>query len=319
MVLMTTGTGLLPRERVPPRSFLFVPGDRPDRLAKALECDADALILDLEDSVAHADKDKARANLAGFLRDCAPMQDRAQLIVRVNGLATGLIDRDLAAVIPGAPDAIFLPKAEGGSSVIHLDAKLAVQEAISGLADGAVGIHALATETPGAVLAASSYAGCSPRLAGLAWGGEDLSAAIGAYAIRDANGDLCDAFRLARGLCLLGASAAGVQAIDAVETDFRNSEGLRRACLAAWRDGFTGKLAIHPAQVPVINECFQPSAEELARAHALVAAFEQTEGKGAIAVDGVMQDIPHLEKARRLLARHAAFSAARGKHGIKSS
>jgi citrate lyase subunit beta/citryl-CoA lyase len=316
---MTTGTGMTLRDRVPPRSFLFVPGDRPGRLAKALDREADALILDLEDSVAPADKDKARANVAAFLRDCGRMRDRAQLIVRVNGLTTGLIDRDLAAVIPGTPDAVFLPKAEGGASVIHLDAKLAVQEALAALADGAVGIHALATETASAVLATSSYAGCSPRLAGLAWGGEDLSAALGARNMRDDSGGLTDTFRLARSLCLIGAAAANVQAIDAVETDFRDLQRLRQACLAAWRDGFTGKLAIHPAQVPVINECFQPSAEELARARALVSAFEQAEGKGAIAIDGVMQDVPHLEKARRLLARHAALPAAHGKRDVRSS
>lgn len=291
---------------LPPRSFLFVPGDRPERLAKALDRDADALILDLEDSVAPEDKVRARANVAAFLRETRAEKRRALLIARVNGLATGLIDDDLDAVIASAPDAIFLPKAEGGGAISHLDAKLAVREARGGLADGAIAIYALATETARAVLTTASYAACSARLAGLAWGREDLSVALGASAMHDEYGHLLDTFRLARGLCLLGAYAAGAQAIDAVEPDFTNLARLRRESLAAWRDGFTGKLAIHPSQVAIINECFRPSREELAEARALVAAFAQAGGRGAIAVDGVMRDVPHLERARRLVARYGS-------------
>lgn len=291
---------------LPPRSFLFVPGDRPERLAKALDRDADALILDLEDSVAPEDKVRARANVAAFLRETRAEKRRALLIARVNGLATGLIDDDLDAVIASAPDAIFLPKAEGGGAISHLDAKLAVREARGGLADGAIAIYALATETARAVLTTASYAACSARLAGLAWGREDLSVALGASATHDEYGHLLDTFRLARGLCLLGAYAAGAQAIDAVEPDFTNLARLRRESLAAWRDGFTGKLAIHPSQVAIINECFRPSREELAEARALVAAFAQAGGRGAIAVDGVMRDVPHLERARRLVARYGS-------------
>ena len=291
---------------LPPRSFLFVPGDRPERLAKALDRDADALILDLEDSVAPEDKVRARANIAAFLRETRAEKRRALLIARVNGLATGLIDDDLDAVIASAPDAIFLPKAEGGGAISHLDAKLAVREARGGLADGAIAIYALATETARAVLTTASYAACSARLAGLAWGREDLSVALGASAMHDEYGHLLDTFRLARGLCLLGAYAAGAQAIDAVEPDFTNLARLRRESLAAWRDGFTGKLAIHPSQVAIINECFRPSREELAEARALVAAFAQAGGRGAIAVDGVMRDVPHLERARRLVARYGS-------------
>ncbi len=291
---------------LPPRSFLFVPGDRPERLAKALDRDADALILDLEDSVAPEDKVRARANVAAFLRETRAEKRRALLIARVNGLATGLIDDDLDAVIASAPDAIFLPKAEGGGAISHLDAKLAVREARGGLADGAIAIYALATETARAVLTTASYAACSARLAGLAWGREDLSVALGASAMHDEYGHLLDTFRLARGLCLLGAYAAGAQAIDAVEPDFTNLARLRRESLAAWRDGFTGKLAIHPSQVAIINECFRPSREELAEARALVAAFAQADGRGAIAVDGVMRDVPHLERARRLVARYGS-------------
>lgn len=291
---------------LPPRSFLFVPGDRPERLAKALDRGADALILDLEDSVAPEDKARARANVAAFLRETRAEKRRALLVARVNGLATGLIDDDLDAVTACAPDAIFLPKAEGGGAISHLDAKLAVREARGGLADGAIGIYALATETARAVLATASYAASSARLAGLAWGREDLSVALGASATRDEYGHLLDTFRLARGLCLLGANAAGVQAIDAVEPDFADHARLRRECLAAWRDGFTGKLAIHPSQVAIINECFQPSEQELAEARALVAAFARTGGRGAIAVDGLMRDVPHLERARRLVARYGS-------------
>ncbi len=291
---------------LPPRSFLFVPGDRPERLAKALDRGADALILDLEDSVAPEDKARARANVAAFLRETRAEKRRALLIARVNGLATGLIDNDLDAVTACAPDAIFLPKAEGGGAISHLDAKLAVREARGGLADGAIGIYALATETARAVLATASYAASSARLAGLAWGQEDLSVALGASATRDEYGHLLDTFRLARGLCLLGANAAGVQAIDAVEPDFADHARLRRECLAAWRDGFTGKLAIHPSQIAIINECFQPSEQELAEARALVAAFARTGGRGAIAVDGLMRDVPHLERARRLVARYGS-------------
>lgn len=291
---------------LPPRSFLFVPGDHPERLAKALDRDADALILDLEDSVAPEDKVRARANVAAFLRETRAEKRRALLIARVNGLATGLIDDDLDAVIASAPDAIFLPKAEGGGAISHLDAKLAVREARGGLADGAIAIYALATETARAVLTTASYAACSARLAGLAWGREDLSVALGTSATHDEYGHLLDTFRLARGLCLLGAYAAGAQAIDAVEPDFTNLARLRRESLAAWRDGFTGKLAIHPSQVAIINECFRPSREELAEARALVAAFAQAGGRGAIAVDGVMRDVPHLERARRLVARYGS-------------
>jgi len=292
---------------LPPRSFLFVPGDRPERLAKALDRGADALILDLEDSVAPEDKARARANVAAFLRETRAEKRRALLIARVNGLATGLIDNDLDAVTACAPDAIFLPKAEGGGAISHLDAKLAVREARGGLADGAIGIYALATETARAVLATASYAASSARLAGLAWGQEDLSVALGASATRDEYGHLLDTFRLARGLCLLGANAAGVQAIDAVEPDFADHARLRRECLAAWRDGFTGKLAIHPAQVPVINEVLTPTPEAVAHAEAIIAAFEAAAGAGTVQIEGVMFDIPHLNRARNVLARAAAL------------
>ena len=213
---------------------------------------------------------------------------------------------DLDAVVPARPDAIMLPKAEGGASVVHADAKLAVREAIAGLPDGHVKIVAIATETAGALFLAGSYGGASARLAGLTWGAEDLSAELGAETNRDADGRFLDPYRLARALCLAGAAAAQVQAIDTIAADFRNLALLRRETEEARRDGFTGKMAIHPAQVPVINEVFTPTPQAIARARAVVAAFEANPGKGTIGIDGVMYDRPHLDRARQLLARAKA-------------
>jgi citrate lyase subunit beta/citryl-CoA lyase len=285
------------------RSLLFVPGDSPRKLAKGLESGADALIVDLEDSVAADRKEAARATTLAFLNDTGKAAQRPRLLVRVNGLDTGLIDADLDAVVAGRPDAILLPKAEGGPSVIHLDAKLAAREAIAALPDGAIRIMAIATETAAALFVAGTYAGASRRLAGLTWGAEDLSADLGAETNRDGDGGFTGPFRLARSLCVAAAAAAKVPALDTVFVDFRNAHGLRRECEEARRDGFTGKLAIHPAQVAVINEVFTPSAAEIARAQAVVAAFESTPGVGVVGIDGVMYDRPHLERAKRLLAR----------------
>jgi citrate lyase subunit beta/citryl-CoA lyase len=285
------------------RSLLFVPGDSPKKLAKGLDSGADALIVDLEDSVAADRKDEARRATLAFLTDAGKAAQRPRLLVRVNGLDTRLIDADLDAVVAGRPDAILLPKAEGGPSVIHLDAKLAAREAIASLPDGAIRIMAIATETAAALFVAGTYAGASRRLAGLTWGAEDLSADLGAETNRDPDGGFTGPFRLARSLCIAAAAAAKVPALDTVFVDFRNAQGLRRECEEARRDGFTGKLAIHPAQVAVINEVFTPSAAEIARAQAVVAAFESTPGVGVVGIDGVMYDRPHLERAKRLLTR----------------
>ena len=285
------------------RSLLFVPGDSPKKLAKGLDSGADALIVDLEDSVAGDRKGEARATTLAFLADVGKAARRPRLVVRVNGLDTGLTDADLDAVVAGRPDAILLPKAEGGPSVIHLDAKLAAREAIAGLSDGAIAIMAIATETAAALFAAGTYAGASPRLAALTWGAEDLSADIGAETNRDADGRFTGPFRLARSLCIAAAAAAKVAALDTVFVDFRNAEGLRREAEEARRDGFAGKLAIHPAQVAIIDEVFTPSAAEIARAQAVVAAFAAAPGVGVVGIDGVMYDRPHLERAKRLLAR----------------
>jgi citrate lyase subunit beta / citryl-CoA lyase len=288
------------------RSLLFVPADSAKKLDKAMTSGADALIVDLEDSVALDGKARARQSAAAFLKDALVAKPRPFLLVRVNGLTTGLADADLDAIAPAKPDAIMLPKAEGGASVVHADAKLAVREATNDLPDGHIKIVAIATETAAALFLAGTFAGASARLTGLTWGAEDLSAELGAQANRDAHGRFLDPYRLARVLCLAAASSAGVPAIDTVYVDFRDEKGFRRECEEACRDGFTGKMAIHPAQVPIINEVFTPSAEALARAQAIVDAFAQNPGAGVVGIGGVMYDRPHLARAERLIARAAA-------------
>jgi citrate lyase subunit beta/citryl-CoA lyase len=285
------------------RSLLFVPADSSAKLAKALSCGADALILDLEDSVAPDRKEAARAEAAAFLAQTAPLAARPRLIVRINGLDSGLADGDLDAVVPARPDAIMLPKAEGGTSVVHMDAKLAAREALAGLSDGAIGLLPIATERARALFVTGSYRDSSPRLLALTWGAEDLAADLGAEANRDGEGQFLDAYRLARILCIAGAANAGVPAIDTVYVDFRNEAGLRRECEEARRDGFIGKMAIHPGQVAAINDVFTPSPEAVAKAQAVVAAFAAAAGAGVVGIDGVMFDRPHLTKAERLLER----------------
>jgi citrate lyase subunit beta/citryl-CoA lyase len=206
----------------------------------------------------------------------------------------------------------MLPKAEGGGAIIHADAKLNVREAVNDLPEGRIRIVAIATETAAALFVAGTYRGASARLTGLTWGAEDLSAELGAEANRDAQGRFLDPYRLARALCLAGAAHAGVQAIDTVYVDFRNSDGLRRECEEARRDGFTGKMAIHPAQVPIINAVFTPTDAAIAQARAVVDAFAASPGAGVVGIGGVMYDRPHLERAKGLLARARAPSA----HGV---
>jgi citrate lyase subunit beta / citryl-CoA lyase len=288
------------------RSLLFVPADSDKKLDKGFSSDADALLIDLEDSVAPAMKQQARERAAAFLRAHIDAANRPRLIVRVNSLTSGLIDHDLDAIVAARPDGIVLPKTEGAASVIHADAKLAAREAIHGLPDGHIKIVAIATETAASLFRAGTYHNASPRLTGLTWGAEDLSVELGAQANRDADGRFLDPYRLARVLCLAGAAAAQVQAIDTVYVDFRNDAGLRRECEEACRDGFTGKMAIHPAQVAIINEVFTPSADAVARAQAIIAAFAQQPHAGAIGIGGVMYDRPHLARAQQLIARTAA-------------
>ena len=285
------------------RSLLFVPADSTKKLDKAMTSGADAVIVDLEDSIAPDGKARARESAAAFLKDAIATAPRPVILVRVNGLRTGLIDADLDAVAPGKPDAIMLPKAEGGASVVHADAKLAVREAMNGLPDGHIKIIALATETAAALFVAGTFAGASRRLSGLTWGAEDLSAELGAEANRDAQGRFLDPYRLARVLCLAGAAAAEVPPIDTVYVDFRDPDGFRRECEDACRDGFVAKLAIHPAQVPIINEVFTPAPDAVARAQAIIDAFAASPGAGVVGIGGIMYDQPHLARAKRLLER----------------
>jgi len=285
------------------RSLLFVPGDSPKKQQKGLECGADALILDLEDSVALDQKPQAREITRTFLASARALPKTPFLIVRINALSTGMSDADLDAVMPGGPDAIMLPKSEGGPDVGHLAAKIAVREAESELPDGATRIIPIATETGKGIFGLGSYARSSHRLMALTWGAEDLSADLGAETNRQEDGSYTDPYRLARALTLFAATAAQVDAIDTVFTNFRDDAAFRAECLTARRDGFTGKMAIHPAQVAPINEIFSPSPEALAKAERIIALFEANPGAGVIGLDGEMLDRPHLTKAQRLVAR----------------
>jgi citrate lyase subunit beta/citryl-CoA lyase len=285
------------------RSALFAPGDDEKKLAKALGAGADALIIDLEDSVARDAKPRARALAADFLRDARTGASRPRLIVRVNPLDADMTDADLDAIMPAAPDCVMLPKSLAGASVQHLAAKLAVREAQNNLPDGSTKIIALATESASAIFGLASYRKCSRRLEGLTWGGEDLSADLGAETNRLPDGAWAGPYALARNLTLLAAVAADVAPIDTVFTNFRDIDGLRAEALEARRDGFSAKMAIHPTQIPVINEVFTPTAEALAKAEAVIAAFAAKPDAGVVAINGEMFDRPHLLLAKRLLAR----------------
>jgi citrate lyase subunit beta / citryl-CoA lyase len=282
---------------MPIRSFLFVPADSERKLAKGLESGADALILDLEDSVAAANRPIARKLAREFL-DAHGTNEIARY-VRINPLASGLALDDLAATVAGKPDGILLPKCTP-SDVTTADHYLSAFEAAAANPVGAIRIVAIATETAEAVFALGNYAGSSPRLEAITWGAEDLSACIGGNN-RTIDGAYDGPYRLARSLCLLAAAAAGVAALDTIYTDFRDPEGLKAEAVAARRSGFTGKMAIHPAQLPTINEVFSTSAEEREWAERVVAAFAANPSAGTLALDGKMIDKPHLVLARRLL------------------
>jgi citrate lyase subunit beta/citryl-CoA lyase len=287
------------------RSLLFVPGDSEKKLEKGFGAGADVVIVDLEDSVAPQNKATAREIAARFIAGNR-QQTSSAIYIRVNDLSSGLTDDDLAALVSAKPDGIMLPKSNSGQDVQQLSAKLRVHEAENGLPDGGIKILPIITETAAGVLAAATYAGASARLAGLTWGAEDLSAAIGARAARDENGRYTDVFRFARTMTILAAGAAEVAAIDTVFPGFRDMAAFEAECVEAERDGFTGKMAIHPAQVPVINAAFTPSAEAVERSQAIVAAFEAAGNPGVVGIDGKMYDRPHLRLAERLLARARA-------------
>jgi citrate lyase subunit beta/citryl-CoA lyase len=291
------------------RSWLFVPGDSERKLARVLEAGADVVIVDLEDAVAPESKARARNMTAEWLRgsggDAAGGPARW---VRINPLDGELWREDLAAVMAGAssgaPAGIMVPKAARPEQLSAFSAELDALEQLDGIVPGTTRILPLVSETPAAALGIADYARTRlERLAGLTWGAEDLSAAIGAGRKRGADGEWTDLFRMVRSQVLLTAHAAGVAAIDTLFADFRDTSGLERAARASFADGFAGMLAIHPSQVPVINAAFTPGSEELARARAIVAAFDAQPGAGALQLDGQMLDRPHLEQARKLLAR----------------
>jgi citrate lyase subunit beta / citryl-CoA lyase len=279
------------------RSLLFVPGDSERKLSRAPQSGADALILDLEDSVVPANRPLARRQTRDFLESAGSVEFRRY--VRINPLSSGVALDDLAAVVGGRPNGILLPKCDP-EDLKTLDHYLSALETVSMLPPRSIRVIAIATETPAAIFALGGYRGVSPRLEAITWGAEDLAARLGGNN-RRADGVYDDAYRLARSLCLLGAAAAGVIPIDTIYTDFKDEAGLRAECAAARRSGFTAKMAIHPAQVPVINQAFAVSHEELVWARKVVRAFAENPEAGTIAIDGKMIDKPHLTLAHRLL------------------
>jgi len=290
------------------RSLLFVPGDSPEKFEKASRSGADALILDLEDSVTVANKAEARREVLAFLHEQRGAEQSPLVFVRINALTTPFADGDLDVVMTGAPYGIVLPKARGGGDVSVLSARLSLREALHDVEDGSTKIIPIATESASAVFGLGTYSDASLRLAGLTWGAEDLAADVGALATR-IEGEWSEPVRVVRSLALFAAAAAGVPAIDTVYTDFRNLEGLRRDCAAAVRDGFSGKLAIHPDQVEIINEVFRPAPEAVEEAARIVAAFAEPGAAGVTSLDGRMLDRPHLAAAERLLKRAGEKSA----------
>ncbi len=273
------------------RSLLFVPGDRPERFPKAVATGADALILDLEDAVAPANKPAARQAVRDWI--AAPRSEGGPAIfVRINPIDTDEAAADIEALTGIALDGIVLPKAEGAETVLHLSNRL----------PGSYAILPIASETPVAVFGLGSFRDAAGRLAGLTWGAEDLPAAIGASTAREADGSYTDPYKVVRALTLFGAHAAGVPAIETVYPDFRDLDGLAAYAARGRRDGFTGMMAIHPTQVAVINAAFSPSEAELEHARAVVAAFEANPGAGALQLNGKMLDAPHLKAAQRMLA-----------------
>ncbi len=283
------------------RSLLFVPGDDERKIAKGLGSAADALILDLEDAVAPQRKAAARELCAATLRSA---RSAKSLFVRINALDTADAPLDIAAIAPACPFGLVLPKCRGGEDIRTLGEHLSRQEAKAGVTAGQIRILPIVTETGASMFGLGSYGPPPhPRLCGLMWGGEDLAADLGAIANRDALGSYTAPYQLARSLCLYAAAAAAVEAIDAVYTDFRDSEGLKAEAAEGLRDGFSGKAAIHPDQVAPINAAFTPTAADVERARRIVAAFEASAATGVASLDGRMLDRPHLRSAQRILAR----------------
>lgn len=292
----------------PIRSLLFIPGDSEKKIAKAPDCGADVVIFDLEDAVAPERKPAARQLVLDTLL-ATPQSERAmQYWVRVNPLDTGMTAEDCAAVMAGRPDGIVQPKTDGPECVRELSEILADLEKEHGISPGSTGIIPVATETARAPFHLGEFADAGlDRLVGLTWGAEDLATAIGATGNRLSNGEWHETFRMVRSLTLLAAHAANVQAIDTLYADFRDLDGLRRESETARSEGFSGRLAIHPAQVAVINEAFSPSPDDVARARKVIAAFADNPGAGTVGLDGKMLDIPHLKQAERIVALADAY------------
>ena len=286
------------------RSLLFIPGDSDKKLAKVAGCGADAVILDLEDAVAPANKLAAREKVADFLHGFDRAADGApELWVRINPLDSGLAETDLAAIVPARPDGIVQPKPDGPEDVAKVSSLLDHMELAHELKPGSIGIIPVATETAIAPFRLGEYANAGlTRLRGITWGAEDLAAALGATGNRGPDGEWLFTYRLVRSLTLMAAHAAGVPAIETLHADFKDEAGLLASSRQARAEGFSGRLAIHPAQVGPINEGFTPSAEEVAFARRVVAAFEADPNAGTVGIDGKMFDIPHLKSARRTLA-----------------
>jgi citrate lyase subunit beta / citryl-CoA lyase len=293
----------------PLRSLLFVPGDSEKKLSKGVESPADALILDLEDAVAPSRTQIARGMVLDYLRS-RPDRSKQQLWVRINPLSTPVALLDLV-IVGGAPDGIVLPKVNSGKDVTQLSNYLDALEVREGLPQGAIRIVPVATETAAAMFNLGTYAGCSPRLAGITWGAEDIAAALGASTNRrtagQTTGEYDHVFQLARALCLTGAAAAGVQPIDTIFSDYKDPAGLEADSKYARQSGFTGKVAIHPGQIEIINRAFSPSEEEIAWSQRVVDVFTQNPGLGTVGLDGKMLDMPHLKQAQSVLALAARF------------
>lgn len=292
------------------RSFLFIPGDSEKKLGKADGADADALIFDLEDAVTPANKPLAREMLSAFLAERPRDKRTSQLWVRVNPLDTGMTLEDMAAVIPHGPDGVMLPKCNGPQDVLKASYYLDAFEQVGGVEPGSIRILPVATETAISPFALGDYAKAGlARLGGLTWGAEDLSAAIGASTNLDPSGGWALTYRIVRSQCLLAAHAAGVQAIDTLYVDYRDEEGLRASCRASRAEGFTGRVAIHPAQVAAINESYMPGEDEIDHARRVVEAFAAQPGAGTVGLDGKMIDIPHLKQAQGVLAQAEFYKA----------
>jgi citrate lyase subunit beta/citryl-CoA lyase len=286
------------------RSWLFAPGDSERKMEKATAGSADIVIFDLEDAVAEAEKPKARSMVSAFLKASAPSSNakgRERLWVRINPIQGPHALADLAAVMPAAPAGIMFPKPRGRADAELLDHYLTAFEAAAGIAIGSTKVILLATEMPESMLAIGSYAGV-PRVVAMSWGAEDLATALGASDNRGDFGGYGFTYELGRSLCLVGAAAAGVAAIETIHADFRDEAGLRKRVAAVRRAGYRGMLAIHPAQVDVINEGFTPSAEEIAAAQEIVDLFAANPGAGTIGHKGAMLDRPYLARAQAVLA-----------------